>query len=98
VALELLSKISEATASTSKTQSAKARRSVTAGGVVRIDVWKKQRPTRGKAAETETVMVDARGSWIESVVGAFDGNPIYERIMANNKAFRESLERQLTSE
>jgi hypothetical protein len=35
--------------------------------------------------------------WIDSILGAFDDQPIYARIMENAKAYRRELEEQIAA-
>ncbi len=98
MALELTSNTTNTVRATKKPTKTRRRRPVSGGVIIHFETWKRQRPTKGRAAEPKTLVVNAASGWVDSVVGAFDDNPIYERIMANAKEFRDSLDRQLTPE
>ena len=50
------------------------------------------------SANTANLTETARSNWVDSIVGAFDDNPVYVRIMENVKENRRRLEEQFTSE
>jgi hypothetical protein len=42
-----------------------------------------------------TPIVSEQKGWIDSLIGAFDDNPVYGRVIENAKAYRRELEEQL---
>jgi len=55
---------------------------------------------RATSSQTSNVsdLSQLRTNWIDSIIGTFDGNPVYARIMRNVQENRRRLEEQLTLE